>query len=480
VAGWPKIERADDQQLAESLVSGDEAATARIYDVYAARLFDYCHVLLRDQEAAALALLNSLIIVQERAGELPDLRLFRGWLYAVTRGECGRLRADAPAPAERRRAPEASGGETDEETRRLVHAALLVLNGRQRGALDLSIRHELDPHELSEVLRTTPQDASVLVAHARQDLDAAFVAMVVATSGRADCPSVSALAGPPGPPMDAETCGKLARHAASCPICRVHGDRRVDADRLLTVMPFAAIPGPLRERVLTMATDPQFAAMRSAIAMRAQAAADAEPDEEGRQAGHRRRATRRWPAIVGVAAGVLVIGGIFFVLPGSSDRKSGNDQAISSYPSDMPSAGDSGEPLPSDGAPAPSPTPSTSSGTPTPTPTKTPTPTPTPTHTKKPHPPVPPPPPAPGTLVVYGCTMHGSRSCTITVVAQGGPVSWSVVGVRGGISSGGGGSLAAGQSAGVTVTRNATFCIGSGSGSVSFSSGASAPVTYYC
>jgi hypothetical protein len=76
--------------------------------------------------------------------------------------------------------------------------------------------------------------------------------------------------------------------------------------------------------------------------------------------------------------------------------------------------------------------------------------------------------------------MNGSRSCTVTVSAQGGPASWSVTGVRGGISASGGGSLAAGQSAGVRVTRNATFCIGSGSGSVSFSSGASASVNWHC
>jgi hypothetical protein len=66
------------------------------------------------------------------------------------------------------------------------------------------------------------------------------------------------------------------------------------------------------------------------------------------------------------------------------------------------------------------------------------------------------------------------------VSAQGGPVNWSVTGVRGGISANGGGSLEAGQSTGVTVTRNATICIGSGSGSVSFSSGASASVNWYC
>jgi DNA-directed RNA polymerase specialized sigma24 family protein len=490
VAAWPSIERADDQWLVQSLRSGDTAAPTRLYDLYAARLFDYCHVLLRDEEAAALALLDSLIIVQERIGELPEPRLFRGWLYAITREECLRRRAHAEVPVERRRAAEATGFETDEATRQFVHTALLVLNGRQREALDLSLRHELNADELARALGTTPQDASMRVAQARHDLEDAFVAVTVATTGREDCPSVSALAGPPGRRLDAETCGKLARHITRCPICGVRGDRAVDTVRLLNAMPYAAIPASLRERVLTTAADPRFADVRSTIAMRAELPADAEPEEESRST------SRLWPALAAVAFGIMMIGGVFFVLSDSGSKNAGNNEAIASSPGDLPSddpsAPDSSGPLPSDGTGSPTPTPSASSNTPTPTPTPTPgksgsadphsrpTTSPSSPGQPAPPPPAPPAPPAPGTLAAYGCTMHGSRSCTVTVVAQGGPVNWSVSGVRGGIRAGGGGSLAAGQSAGVTVTRSSTFCIGSGSGSVSFSPGGSASVTYYC
>ncbi|MCW2858822.1 MAG: polymerase, sigma-24 subunit, subfamily [Actinoallomurus sp.] len=485
MAAWPSIERSDDQWLVQSLRSGDGTAPVRLYDLYAARLFDYCHVLLRDEEAAALTLLDSLIIVQERIGELADPRLFRGWLYAVTREECLRRRARSELPAERRRAAEATGFEANEATRQLVHTALLVLNGRQREALDLSLRHELNPDELARALGTSPQDASMLVAQARHDLDDAFAAVTVATTGHEDCPSVSALAGPPGRRLDAETCGKLARHIARCPICGVHADRGVDTVRLLNAMPFAAIPAALRERVLTTAVDPRFADTRSTIAMRAELPAEAEPEDESRTT------SRLWPAMAAVAFAVLVIGGgVFFVLSDSGSRNAGNNQAIASSPGDLPSddpsASDSGGPLPSDSVGSPTPTPSSSSSTPTPTPT--------PTDTASGHPhsspsaassspvqaPAPPPPPAPGTLAVYGCTMHGSRTCTVTVVAQGGPVTWSVTGVKGNISAGGGSSLAAGQSAGVTVTRGGGWCWGNGSGSVSFSSGASASVNWHC
>ncbi|MFB9835358.1 hypothetical protein ACFFNX_24560, partial [Actinoallomurus acaciae] len=88
MAGWPNIERAEDRWLAESLGS-DRAAPARLYDLYAARLFDYCHVLLRDERAAAQALLDALLSVRDGGG---DPRSFRGRLYAVTREVCLRRR----------------------------------------------------------------------------------------------------------------------------------------------------------------------------------------------------------------------------------------------------------------------------------------------------------------------------------------------------------------------------------------------------
>jgi DNA-directed RNA polymerase specialized sigma24 family protein len=484
VAGWPIIERADDEWLVQSMRSGDGAAPGHLYDLYAVRLFDYCHVLLRDQEAAAHALLDSMIIMQERIGDLPDPGLFRGRLYTVTREQCLRRRTDA----ERHRAAEAGGSEADEATRRLVHSALLALSGRQREALDLSLRHGLAADELAEVLRTTPQDASTLIGQARHELDDAFAAVMVATTGRDDCPSVAALAGPPGAPLDAETCGRLSRHITSCPICGTRSERRLDATRLLNAMPFAAIPEGLRDRVLATASDPQFADVRATIAMRADLPAEPEPEEP--------RDSRRWPPVLAaVATGIVVIGGIWFALPGSHSKNTGDDQAAASNPgatapSGDPSASDSGGPLPSDDVTSPSPTPSTSSGTPTPTPTpgaknsKHPHPRPStpssPASAPAPPPPAPPGPPAPGTLAVYGCTMNGSRSCTVTVVAQGGPVDWRVTGTHGSIRASGSGSLSAGQSAGVTATLTATLCLGSGSGSVSFSSGATANVDYHC
>lgn len=479
MAGWPSIDRSDDQRLAQSLCAGEPTALAEIYDAYAPRLFDYCHVLLRDQEAAALALHDSLIAVQECIGGLPDVRLFRGWLYAVTRRECLRRRAYEDLPADRRPAPEAAGFGADETIRQLVHTALLVLNGAQREALDLSLRHDLDPHELAEALSVMPHEASVRVAQARQDLDYAFTAVVVAATGRKDCPSVAEIAGPIDEPLDSEAYSKLARHIANCPICSAHGNRKVATARLLHEMPAAAIPAALRARVLNTAVAPESADLRHTIAMRAEPSADREPEPELRW--RRRSVPGLFPAIVAVACGLLVVGGLFLVLPGSGQKNASGEQAIRS-PGGSASDGSS----PSDSAlPSPSSSPSSrrNSGTPTPRPSKSSKiPTLTPTQTdRRSHTPAPAQPPqSPGTLSVSGCLMNGTYRCSVAVTANGGPASWRVTGISGNISAGGSGTLQAGQTGHVTVTRHDIICLGGGSGSVWFNSGAQASVTWDC
>ncbi len=478
MAGWPSIDRADDQRLAQSLYAGDPNALPELYDRYAPRLYDYCHVLLRDQAGAALALHDSLITVRERIGGLPDARLLRGWMYSLARAECLRRRAYADLPAERHRAPEAAGLEADEATRRLVHAALLILGGQQREALDLSLRHELDPHELAEVFGVTPHEASVLVAQARHDLDDAFAAVVVAATGRDDCPSVAALAGPIDVPLDPATCGKLARHIANCPICGTRGNRKVATARLLHAMPTAAIPAALRPRVLSTAFAPELADLRATIAMRSDPPAEPEPE-----AGPERETPHLWPVLASVACVLLVAGGILLMLPGAGRGKASGEPPVADPSRSGATAASSGaalpagsaEPSPSEGTRSPSPTPSKSSKPPTPTP-KTPAP-----GSAPPAPPPPPPPPQQaGTLAVSGCHMSGSRQCSVTVTAQGGPVEWSVTGTSGNISAYGGGGLSAGQSDFVTVTRHDGLCINGGSGSVRFSSGATASVTWRC
>jgi RNA polymerase sigma factor (sigma-70 family) len=490
VAGWPSLGRVEDRRLAQALRDGDPTALAEIYDFYAPRLFDYSHALLRDQDLAADALHDSLIATQEHISKLREPERFRSWLYAIVRNECLRLLSDPDRPDQRHEAPEqpedafldAEERQRLEDTRQLVHSALAGLSARQREAVDLSARHDLSAEELAGVLGVSTQQATELVAQARDGLDNAFAAAIIARTGREDCPSVAALVDENTWPLPPDVCRKLVRHMESCPTCRGR-KRKVSTNRLMQVLPIAAIPSDLRMAVLALAEAPDQHENRTRIAQRAEpfdvwgwptSLERAKPAREERSG-----TTPLWPVVGAAACVLLVVGAIFLLTTGGGGSKpTGNKSpanvAVGGSPSDVPSPSDSVEPSPSESATSPSPTPTKHTPTPTPTSSRPRPPSPRPSHKPPTHKP-----PAAGTLNVSGCTISMSEdSCGITITAVGGPVHWSVISAAG-VSASGGGTLGKGQSTTVTASKPSP-CTDSGSGTVSFSPNGSAAVTYSC
>jgi RNA polymerase sigma factor (sigma-70 family) len=477
--------------LAESLRRGDASALTEVYDAYAPQLYEYSHGLLRDQAEAAGALRDSLIAAQEHIGKLREPERFRSWLYAIVRSACLRRREDPDRPTERREAPEVGDPlltEQDraklEEQRLLAHSAMAGLTGKQREAIDLSVRHELDAEDIAGIFAITTPQASKLLGEARADLTKALAAAIIARTGLDDCPSVAALMA--GWPLSPEVCRKLVRHVEACPTCGERRSRRVSMNRLLQVLPVAAIPPDLRLDIITVATAPDRNETRMNIARRAEPFDSrgwpTSPEQARPTPPPKDSSGRLWPALAAAACVMLVIGGIMMFMPGSGSKENtGSGQAQAAVPSEsLPSEEPSGDP--SEQLPLPSPTAPSKTVSPTPTKKKTPTPKPA---TSRPKPPEPEPRPIePGRLSVSGCRISSSeRSCTITVTASGGPVSWRVTGASNGLSAGGSGSLAAGESAGVRVTRPSCGFPGldpGGNGSVSFSPGGSASVSWDC
>lgn len=489
MSGWPNLDRADDERLARSLAAGDPSALIQVMDRYAARLYDYCHALLRDQEQAAGALHDALIAAYAHVSVVREPDRFRGWLYALVRNECMRRLRDPDRPAERHEAPEVEEGFLSdaelaqrEEARRLVHSALAGLRGREREALDLMLRHGLDAVEVGGVLGMDAQEATDLTGDARARLDEALAAAHIARDGY-DCPSVAALVDDGGWPLPPPVVRRLVHHVETCPTCTARRDRTISAARLLQVLPVAMMPTDLRGLVMATATDPALAPDLADIAHRA------EPfdtwgwpvtvDRAAAPSGGGRGAPRAlWPILAGVAAVILIVAGAFFIMPGSSDGGTG------AQGSGDPSASAPGSSLPSETEdPSESPTP-TESATPTPTPTTT-TPTPTPTRTRRTSRP---PRPSPtrtktraGRLVPGSCTIsQPGGSCRMSVSAVGGPVTWAVTGTSPGLSAGGRGTLPSGRSTSIAVELTGP-CTPGGSGSVSFSPGdAVGSVTLAC
>src|SRR4051812_17006326 len=76
VAGWPSIDDPgheepvlddptyQDRELVQALQAHLSGALPLVFERYGPQLFDYCHALLRDQEAASLALHDTFLIVR--------------------------------------------------------------------------------------------------------------------------------------------------------------------------------------------------------------------------------------------------------------------------------------------------------------------------------------------------------------------------------------------------------------------------------
>ncbi|MBC6468831.1 RNA polymerase sigma factor [Actinomadura alba] len=490
----PSIGNDDDRRMAQALHSGDADALAQIYDAYAARLYDYCHALLRDEESAAYALHDTLIAAQAHIGRLRRPEQFRGWLYTLARNDCLRRISDPERPPERNEASESddaflSAEERDrrQEYRELIHSALAGLSGRQREAVDLMYRHGLDPAALAGVLGISPEQATELATETRAQLDDGLSAALIARDSHGECPSVSALVDSRDWPLAPAACRKLIRHTRTCPTCSERRDHRLSAVRLLQVLPVALMPADLLERMFTTATSPEFARERAEIAAWAEpfdglgwpVPVDNTPRREGRTGG---RAARLWPAFAAAACVLLLVGAGFVLLPRSPDASSrGGSSPEAAAPDVSEPASVEPSELESE-SPEPTPTPTTTSPTPTPSTTR-PTPTPTRRPSTRPTTKRPTVRPEPGTLAVGGCNVNEDEPCRVTVAAQGGTVNWSVAGTSPGVTASGGGTLANGESD--TISVGLPECqLGDNSdhsGSVTFSpGGVSATVSWDC
>ncbi|WP_433227191.1 RNA polymerase sigma factor [Actinomadura formosensis] len=491
MSGWPTLDRADDERLARSLAAGDPSALIQVMDRYAARLYDYCHALLRDQEQAAGALHDALIAAYAHVPVLREPERFRGWVYALVRNECMRRLRDPDRPPTRHEAPEVEDGFLDEaerarreDARRLVHGALSGLRGRERESLDLMLRHGLDVLEIGGVLGLGAQEAADLTEAAHARLDDALAAAYIARAGQDSCPAVTAIAGGGEWPLPPQVVRDLVQHIESCPACGALRDRSVSAARLLQVLPVAMMPTDLRGHVMATATDAALAADMAHIANRAGPldewgwpyTADRTP---AREPSERRTPRALWPALAAAAAVIVVVAGAFYVMSGSPSRG-----ASAQGPTDRTSATvlDPSSP-PESEEPSDTPTP-TKSATPTPTPTTTsPTPTPTVSRTPSSRPPEPRPTtkrPAAGHLKVGSCTIEGAGqgSCRMWVRAVDGTVTWAVTGASAGLQASGGGTLRSGQASYVQVTGDCAPP--GGSGTVFFSTGDRGSVTLSC
>jgi len=453
VPGWPTVDRAGDRELAALLRHADPGAPERLYTAYGERLYDYARSLLGEHDRAADAVHDALVTAQERVDRLRENTRLRAWLYALTRFQAMARLSHRGAP---RTPPPAPEDPADPELTDLVRETLGELSGRE--TLELSVRHGLTPAEAGAVLGLTSRQTAARLARARDQLENAAAAVVLARNGRAHCPALSAMLdsweGPLSPPLRR----RLSGHIGGCEVCTERRHRQVAAERLLDLLPLVYPPLALKHRVVGTCADPELGRTRTLIADRGDGF-----DRAGFPLVPRRRRPRRLAPVALVGACLLAAAGVTVVLNGQQ----GAPTAVRVLPSATPDedyATDDPEPVPETEA---APTPRFTGGrTDTPAPSGRP-----PIRVATTRPPAPPTtrrPIASAARLSATCPSVIETEAGVRLLARHATITWSAGASAGLGVSPTGGSIRAGGSVTVRVTVEDPG--GAGSGTVSFSS----------
>ncbi|MFC6525351.1 RNA polymerase sigma factor [Nonomuraea rubra] len=259
--GWPTVDRAGDQELVEALRRAETAATATLYDSYAERLHDYAYSLSGRSDVASDSVHDALVTAQGCVARLREPGRLRAWLYALTRFQVRARMARRPGtPSGGMPLPELPelGEHGDRELADLVHEALGELSGGQREVLKLSLRHGLTPAEVGAVLGLTSRQSAARLGRARDHLEIAAAAVLLARTGRAHCPDLSAMLDSWEGPLTPLLRRRLSGHIGGCEVCTEGRRRKVSAAKLLDLVPVSHPPISLRRRVIDTCVKPEL------------------------------------------------------------------------------------------------------------------------------------------------------------------------------------------------------------------------------
>lgn len=409
----------DDAEIVASVVVGDPAGLAQAYDRYADSLYAYCWFMLDDPAGAAEAVQGTFLAADSRLGRLRDPERLQLWLYAVARNEC--LGQFSARPGISALGPSVFGPSPAD---RLFPA--------EREVIELQYGHGLKPAEVAMVLGVPHNRAHALLSRAHDQLRASF-------GGSPGLTPAAALAAM----VAASTPG-----AGSAPAALRNQVLEITAGREDDLLPYRAggqspveafrrdgYPKPLP---MSRTGRPRLPSARTALA------------------------TGVVAAVVAAVFTFTLVGfrqhPLAAAQPTAGDRPApaSTRSPVTDLPTPTPTPHASRTKKPqSPKAPALAATHRTASPSATPSGSQLPAPAPSPTVSPAPSSPPPFSSPAPGTLAVSTEVLDLSPSQpsgTITLTAQGGPVTWSISQPGELAVSPAEGSLAEGQSVQVTVT----------------------------
>lgn len=320
--------------------SGLAAGLADAYDEYAAPLYSYCHWMLHEPTDAAAAVEQTFVTAVTEFGDLSDRGELRLWLYGVARDECyRRMYADShfwsldvvSQPAD-------FGGDiVHAEVRRLIWATLAGLKPRQREVVELSLRHDLNDADLAAVLGTSWSRAHALSSRARSELENGLRVLLVARTGREDCPALDQLLTGWDGQLTTQKRHLVGQHIEQCQACASHMPGALRPEALFDLLPSAAPPVALREQVLRRCAEVtrDAATSRSELLQHKRFPRVAGPGRRDRGGRNHRATTVAVAAVLSVTAavsGALIVFGAFRPAPTLADQANGRTSTAASPP----------------------------------------------------------------------------------------------------------------------------------------------------
>ena len=146
------------------------------------------------------------------------------------------------------------GDQGQAELRSLIHSVLAGLTPREREAIELSFRHDLDDNDLAIVLGLSRSRAHALASRARGRLEDALGALHIALTGREACPVLGKLLTDWDGQLTEETRDLVVWHIGECKTCAQHGWGAMRPAAFSRLLPLAPLHQELREQVLSLCT----------------------------------------------------------------------------------------------------------------------------------------------------------------------------------------------------------------------------------
>lgn len=270
-----------DDELVDRFRAGDKAAFATLYERYVDRIYDFVARLLHDREAAADVTQETFVkaLTGLRARRVQGS--VRSWLFTIARNAAidyqRRQRTQAFSQLTRPEAEEdwepdipATGPEADpEEAARRAELAQIVwqaartLSPTDYAVLELSLRHDLTPAEVAQVVGVRRGAINTRLSRVRDALEESVTVLLLARSGQRRCSELARLlAGVDLPSqLTPEVRRNVIRHLEQCDICQRERRKISAADLLPALVPL--LPTPETRAALDAAVHHALAALPS-------------------------------------------------------------------------------------------------------------------------------------------------------------------------------------------------------------------------